>query len=148
MCPLAVTRVNLGQRCECEQPKDMISADSMDATCRQDNSSPCYCSRHGSCECGICVCQGTHRGDFCQCDDNSCARHNNMLCGGSACDCSTRTDQCRTAGKLCNGQGTCLCNQCQCNKDLFGMNCSKIANACPKFLACVTCELAIKESDA
>ncbi|XP_071017109.1 integrin beta-7-like [Oncorhynchus clarkii lewisi] len=154
---------HLGQRCECEQPKDMISADSMDTTCRQD-SSPLLCSGHGSCECGICVCQGTHRGDFCQCDDNSCDRHNNMLCSGngqcdcgtckchanytgSACDCSTLTDQCRTAGKLCNGQGTCQCNQCQCNNDFFGMSCSKIANACAKFLACVTCELANKESD-
>ncbi|XP_055725417.1 integrin beta-7-like isoform X2 [Salvelinus fontinalis] len=60
---------------------------------------------------------------------------------------TTLTDQCRTAGKLCNGQGTCQCNQCQCNKDCFGMNCSKIANACAKFLACVTCELSNKESD-
>ncbi|XP_070967263.1 integrin beta-7 [Oncorhynchus clarkii lewisi] len=148
---------HLGQRCECERPKDMTSADSMAATCRQDNSSQ-LCSGHGSCECGMCMCQGTHRGNFCQCDDNSCARHNNMLCGGngqcecgtckcnanytgSACDCSTLTDQCRTVGKLCNGQGTCQCNQCQCNKDFFGINCSKIANACPKFLDCVTCEL-------
>ncbi|KAK6319213.1 hypothetical protein J4Q44_G00104240 [Coregonus suidteri] len=147
---------HLGQRCECERPKDMTSADSMDAACRQDNSQ--LCSGHGSCECGKCVCQGTHHGNFCQCDDNSCARHNNMLCGGngqcecgtckckanytgSACDCSTLTDQCRTVGKLCNGQGTCQCNQCQCNKEFVGINCSKIANACPKFLACVMCEL-------
>ncbi|KAM6980764.1 integrin beta-7 [Aplochiton taeniatus] len=66
----------LGQRCECEKPKDAIS---VDASCHQDNSSQ-LCSGHGSCECGKCKCQGNHHGNFCQCDNTNCPRHDNMLC--------------------------------------------------------------------
>lgn len=74
---------HLGQRCECEKQGDEDTMAAMDEQCRRANESQ-LCSGQGSCECGACVCQGTHRGEYCECDDASCPRDNGLLCGGEA----------------------------------------------------------------
>lgn len=152
---------HLGQRCDCQQPKDYVSVDN---ACRQDVFSQA-CSGHGICECGKCVCQSNFKGNFCQCDDSSCPRHDNKPCGGNgfcdcgnctcdtpftgpACQCSTLTDQCMSNdGLVCSGQGTCQCNQCNCNKDFMDKNCSRIVNSCSKFKECMTCVLENEKDD-
>ncbi|KAG7471816.1 hypothetical protein MATL_G00102010 [Megalops atlanticus] len=142
---------HMGQQCECHQQQDGDTTLTLEALCRQMNSS-LVCSGHGSCDCGRCVCRGHYTGHFCHCDPTSCSRHGNMICGGRgvcncgmcecygdfsgpACECSTLVDQCQTGdrGPLCTHHGRCKCNQCQCDSGFFGEHCGKLEAPCQKY---------------
>ncbi|XP_036389466.1 integrin beta-7-like [Megalops cyprinoides] len=155
---------HMGQQCGCHQQQDGDTTLTLEALCRQMNSS-LVCSGHGSCDCGRCVCRGQYTGHFCHCDPTSCSRHGNMICGGRgvcncgmcecydhftghACECSTLVDQCQTGdrGLVCTHHGRCKCNQCQCDSGFYGEHCGKLEAPCQKYQDCVRCIVSSEDS--
>ncbi|XP_010891643.1 integrin beta-7 isoform X2 [Esox lucius] len=156
-----------GQRCECETQQETNTSLAQEARCidsRMSGSAAQLCSGRGSCVCGQCLCWGSRRGQFCQCDDTSCNRHNNIICGGNgkcdcgscecfhnytgpACECSTLTDQCQTSNDgVCCHHGQCECNRCKCHPGFFGKHCNQPQAPCHTYRGCAACML-LHESD-
>ncbi|KAJ8948573.1 hypothetical protein NQ318_007577 [Aromia moschata] len=89
------------------------------------------CSDHGSCDCGLCVCDPGWTGPNCACRDTN--------------------DTCKPFGLqediLCSGNGICDCGACVCNVTSEGRYSGKFCEKCPTcpdrcndFKDCVQCQ--------
>ena len=78
-----------GQYCECDN-----------FSCPKFDGQICSGSDHGSCQCGICVCQSEWENDDCHCSN-------------SVNNCFNPYDTSED-NQACSGNGYCQCNHCKC----------------------------------
>ncbi|XP_045025979.1 integrin beta-PS isoform X1 [Daphnia magna] len=79
--------------CDCERPGNLGYISNAD-----------QCNGGGDLKCGICHCDDSHSGRFCECDSNT------AVLGDHEASC--RSDN--TSDILCNDRGTCVCGVCEC----------------------------------
>ncbi|CAH0754478.1 unnamed protein product [Bemisia tabaci] len=66
------------------------------------------CSGFGTYKCGICECDSSHFGRFCECDSDNNRHGDTNLVSGCRPDNTTLVD--------CSGRGSCVCGQCECER--------------------------------
>ncbi|XP_017782378.1 PREDICTED: integrin beta-PS-like [Nicrophorus vespilloides] len=80
--------------CPCEQPGHIAFQKSADV-----------CNMYGDYKCGICECDSSHFGRYCECSASEVDFFNNTL--------GCRADN--TSSLDCSGRGSCVCGRCECN---------------------------------
>ncbi|XP_028823021.1 integrin beta-7 isoform X2 [Denticeps clupeoides] len=100
------------------------------------------CKEHGTLICGVCSCNDTYQGQFCECEQQGeskchgnsaqeCSGHGRCECGECVCEENYRHTHCECddnscphhAGKMCNGKGNCDCGECKCEEGFMGAAC-------------------------
>ncbi len=99
--------------CDCERPGNLVShfhnrSNFFSVTLfllQGYISNADQCNGGGDLKCGICHCDDSHSGRFCECDSNT------AVLGDHEASC--RSDN--TTDILCNDRGTCVCGVCECH---------------------------------